>query len=220
MPPTTPIRKPRSSTSKRPKRMLRRDPFADRCFVAMSRTESVLVSAAGDVIVCRCRRSSTPYIPSAPRDSLDPWANLIPCCDADIMTGMEGPWSPVFDNLNVNRQNISESTSQTSEVSTYEWEKMDKQHHITAKGLKGGAMPNPKTSDVKQTRKNNSSKEKQAFEASSQIPDDGSPSILPLPSFDYSHIHDGHNAMVPPRPEDAPVTHPSDGRNKHPSPPF
>jgi hypothetical protein len=122
------------------------------------------------------------------------------------MTGMEGPWSPVFDNLNVNRQNISESTSQTSEVSTYEWEKMDKQHHITAKGLKGGAMPNPKTSDVKQTRKNNSSKEKQAFEASSQIPDDGSPSILPLPSFDYSHIHDGHNDMVPPRPEDAPVT--------------
>lgn len=53
---------------------------------------------------------------------MDPWTNMIPCCDADFIT--EGPWSPVFDSLIVQKQKSAESTA--SEGSTYEWEKLEK----------------------------------------------------------------------------------------------
>ena len=198
---------PKSNAVKRPKRVLQRDPIFDRCGMAMSRAESVLVSTAGDVIVCRCRRSSTPYI-SKTENALDnTWSNLIPCCDGIV----EVPWSPVFEN----QPQISGSMSQASEVSTYEWEKISRQHLITASGLKGGAMPmpmpSPKTSDdVKETtpqketspEKNHSNRITQEEpEAEADADADARTTILPLPSFDYSHIHEGHNDMVP-RPED------------------
>ena len=81
---------PPRKTLKRPKRMLPRDPMADFCSLALSRTESVLVSSSGDVMVCRCRRSSTPYVNqnggAYSELNLDPWENIIPCCAFRLQT--------------------------------------------------------------------------------------------------------------------------------------
>ena len=92
----------------------------------MSRTESIMVSSAGDVIVCRCRRSSTPFIPKKSRDPMDAWNKQFPCCDADLLSSIEGPWSPVLQNLatpTARRKAISSGKTTTSEFSTYTWEK-------------------------------------------------------------------------------------------------
>ena len=176
------------------KRSLRRDSSFDRCSLAMSRTESVLVSASGDVIVCRCRRSSTPYINNFKIDTLDAWTNLMPCCDADCISMGQGdnPWSPVFENLMVKQKNSGEQ-SQASEVSTYEWEKVNNLHLITREGLLGGAMQRP-ARKIKHHKQTVSPKDS----AVGSMDDGYDGGILPLPSFDYSHIHEGHNDMVPP----------------------
>ena len=120
---------PTNNTSGNKRRPLfQSDPLADRCSIALGRTESILVSAAGDVLVCRCRRSSMPYISTERQDPLNPMIlNLIPCCEADCggnFASIEGPWSPVFDSLVVTRQISNAEMSQTSEASVYEWEAM------------------------------------------------------------------------------------------------
>lgn len=215
------------ATLRRPKRMLPRDPISSRCSLAMSRTESVLVSASGDVMVCRCRRSSNPYIDganSARGDSLammDPWSNLIPCCDADLIT--DGPWSPVFDSLTVQKQKSGEST--TSEGSTYEWEKVaPKPQHVLSKPKKSSpsSRSNQRTmilGDVEMKSSSGSIPEAQSpkpehASAPPETQESSSPTyqaptlenmmdfnayyggILPLPSFDYDHIHNGQNDML------------------------
>ena len=125
-PPLTPRKPdiiPKKSRNKVIKRSLRRDDLSQRGSIAMSRTETILVSSSGDVCVCRCRRSSTPYLDIARQDALDAWSNLIPCCDADCisMGQVEGPWSPVFHRLSVEDR----ARNQPSDVSTYEWEEKE-----------------------------------------------------------------------------------------------
>ena len=233
-PPTNPANlKKNTSTSsdgpsgalRRSKRMLPRDQISSRCSIAMSRTESVIVSASGDVMVCRCRRSSTPYIhgPSSSCGAdlalMDPWTNLIPCCDADIIA--EGPWSPVCDSLSVHKQKSGESS--TSEGSMYEWEKTDKPQpqHILSKPTKispssrgsrrtilGNTEILPTSSSGSQSPVASAplDQESQGNSPASSYPPptlqsmmdfnvyDGE--IIPLPSFDYDHIHNGQNDML------------------------
>lgn len=101
-----------------------RSSLASRCSLALSRTESIMVSAAGDVIVCRCRRSSTPYIPAKAGDAVEPWnKQQLPCCDSELLSSIDAPWSPVFQSLTTPRHKaISSSKTTTSEFSTYDWE--------------------------------------------------------------------------------------------------
>lgn len=212
--------------------MLPRDQMSSRCSLAMSRTESVIVSASGDVMVCRCRRSSTPYIHDA-RSSygadlalMDPWSNLMPCCDADLIT--EGPWSPVFESLTVYKQRSGESS--TSEGSMYEWEKLDEapSQHILLKPPMGspssrstrqrsmilGETEMQLTPTAKSRAMETASTEES--QESAPLPQENNPSppyqsptlesmmdfnaydgaILPLPSFDYDHIRNGQNDML------------------------
>ena len=216
------------------------------CSVAMSRTESILVSSAGDVIVCRCRRSSTPFIPPKARDSLDVWDKQFPCCDTELLSNIDGPWSPVLENLPAQDKGqaragsgnqISTTISTTTEISTYEWEQ---NNHVSSSstnnkgvfginGLKGGSLSsdhnetlhdymNADSSAGRRVGKkserssiNDSSKEDRTIEligTESKEEDASSHSstwdnniggdlILSLPSFDYSHIIDGHNDMIP-----------------------
>ncbi|KAG7356740.1 regulator of chromosome condensation RCC1 repeat protein [Nitzschia inconspicua] len=116
--------------------------LASRCSLALSRTESIMVSAAGDVIVCRCRRSSTPYIPTQTRDLVDPYNKQhVPCCDPEILSTIDAPWSPVFHSLTSPKHKTISSSSRTttSEFSTYTWEASNSKkslpnEYILAKG--------------------------------------------------------------------------------------
>jgi alpha-tubulin suppressor-like RCC1 family protein len=151
---------------------------------------------------------------------MDPWSNLMPCCDADLIT--EGPWSPVFDSLTVNKQKSGEST--TSESSMYEWEKLDRpqSQHILSKPAMASpsSRGNRRRSILGDTEIQPSSdvvpKSPVAREAFGEEPQGNPPSppygpptlqammefnaydggILPLPSFDYDHIRNGQNDML------------------------
>lgn len=263
------------------------------CSLAMSRTESIMVSSSGDVIVCRCRRSSAPFIPTQSRDPLEKFDQQFPCCDTDILSVIDGPWSPVFDGLSSSKSSsrkkaLSSSVStsgasssqfpdaasiHTGAVSTYEWEKnganddiskkeIDDAIHVLDKiGLARGSNTK-KTSDPSSVEttgggssnafnmtvnelseethdgktvstpplggeiqdENNlttvtsptgrGTEEQKTADQSDRMDenrigsDDGgstyswentniSEMLLSLPSFDYSHIHNGHNDMVP-----------------------
>jgi alpha-tubulin suppressor-like RCC1 family protein len=212
-PPSPPPRNPASTSNgtnqtkaKSSKRGTRTEDIADRCSVAMSRTESILVSSSGDVIVCRCRKASQPYFSDSKEGGLDGWSTvMMPCCDT------EHPWSPVFDKLKVNQQ----VSGDVSEISTYEWEKAEKMDKfvVTKKGLLGGAMHKPIQSNVTPNSKSQRrqpeeerSKSPQHQDSQSSQPDDSflgnmvvnlqDAGILPIPSFDYSHFSAGHNDMV------------------------
>jgi alpha-tubulin suppressor-like RCC1 family protein len=202
------------------------------CSLAMSRTETILVSASGDVICCRCRRSSTPFLSRTDSEGLEAWT-IMPCCDTDACLDMAGqsdsPWSPVFDKLrNVNagsasdtgkgnkvrstkkqqQQEQQQEVGEDSAMSMYEWEKVDRHnpHIVTRQGLLGGAMAMPtppKQTPIRtppppsQAPSLITTKESASF--TSSLPSDYDGGIMPLPSFDYSHIHEqGHNDMVPP----------------------
>jgi len=258
------------------------------CSLAMSRTESIMVSSSGDVIVCRCRRSSVPFIPTQSRDPLDNFNRSFPCCDTDILSAIDGPWSPVFDGLaSVRKKNpqlssssstsgstalqfLETSSTHTGAVSTYEWEKNgtnndDRKTPVLDKiGLNGGQIKNTGPpvqtasgaarggsggSNEKDQTANNKNKEddqeqddrsvstppvgesdvghadtavrsptgggneeEKTADESDQTDevrsrDEGgstyswenniSEMLLSLPSFDYSHIHNGQNDMVP-----------------------
>ena len=241
-PPTNPARTKAANGSntgvlKRPKRMLPRDPMALRCSLAMSRTESVLVSSSGDVMVCRCRRSSTPYLGGGGSGyysdiaRMDPWTNLIPCCDADFI--VDGPWSPVFNSLtpwspvfnSLTVQKKKSSESAGSEASTYDWESGDRPKlpikppsttpetieasrtkaladsvmdlrpestptapASTRRGIvrESAALPSPVPSPYYQPPTMETLMDFNAYDGE----------ILPLPSFDYDHIHQGQNDML------------------------
>lgn len=209
-------------------------PKINNCSIAMSRTESVMVSSAGDVIVCRCRRSSTPFLPPKARDPLDVWDKQFPCCDTDILSSIDGPWSPttVLQSAGANKygQARTASTSQASiatESSTYEWEKNDSKTLNNVSRVKElrrdpkqdhGPNESTKTESIeKQSIKNGdevshfeknddhiskttvqneeADSSKNSTQQDDNIMSDGL--ILSLPSFDYSHIIDGHNDMIP-----------------------
>jgi len=220
------------------------------CSMAMSRTESILISSAGDVIVCRCRRSSTPFIPPKARDTSNVWDKQFPCCDTEILTSIDGPWSPVLGNLTIEKDGRtrtgvgSESlTSSTTETSTYEWEQNNNLNNssnnnsiIGDSGLKGGSLGSRhidqnlyNSVDTDSTagqsvhvdqkfelgnsnHSQNNSKENRTIEhigTESKEEDDwrshssnfynniADNVMLSLPSFDYSHIINGYNDMVP-----------------------
>ena len=185
--------------------------IAERCSIAMSRTETVLVSSSGDVIVCRCRRSSQPYYGKGRQDALEGWSSVvIPCCDTDCIGGHDTPWSPVFDTLKVTQQ-VSGEISQASEMSTYEWEQKDK-FVFSKRGLLGGAIHSP----IHDVQHGNQQQEEEATVVNDEPKNNGDQpqvpvcddsvednnvdvydgGILPLPSFDYSHFSAGHNDMI------------------------
>ena len=198
------------------------------CSIAMSRTESIMVSSAGDVIVCRCRRSSTPFLQKKVRDSLNVWDRQLPCCDTDILSSIDSPWSPaVLKSVNDNKKgharigSVSQVSSNT-ECSTYEWEKKNnniKTNIIGVKEMNGGsANQDHELSDTETNYISNKRGEEKGHENeddNDEIPGEkngqndslncnstqntsvGDDLILSLPSFDYSHIIDGHNDMVP-----------------------
>ena len=185
--------------------------IAERCSVAMSRTETILVSSSGDVIVCRCRKSSQPYSGQVRQDALEGWSSVvIPCCDTDCIGGNDNPWSPVFDTLKVTQQ-VSGEISQASEMSTYEWEQADK-FVFSKRGLLGGAIHSP-IHDVKHGNQRqeedatvvNNEPKSQGSQSQAPVSDDSADEmnsdiydggILPLPSFDYSHFSAGDNDMI------------------------
>jgi len=209
-------------------------PKMNNCSIAMSRTESVMVSSAGDVIVCRCRRSSTPFLPPKARDPHDVWDKQFPCCDTDILSSIDGPWSPTTilqsATAKKNGRSRTASASQASiatECSTYEWEKNNskrlnnasrvkelrrcpKQDHepndsakiqyVEKRSMKNDDdLSQVKNNDDNNEKKSLQNEEAETLKISTQQEDnfvsDGL--ILSLPSFDYSHIIDGHNDMIP-----------------------
>jgi alpha-tubulin suppressor-like RCC1 family protein len=196
-----------------------------------------MVSSAGDVIVCRCRRSSTPFLPPKARDPLNVWDKQFPCCDTDILSNIDGAWSPtVLQIVNAKKKGRAQNGSATQEsttndeCSTYEWEKNDSNATNSILGAKGAtegsrdpihdqAESHDLGSDQKVENRSNenddnhdvvkkedhTNKETRVKHTEGEIPDH-SPTqeksidndlILSLPSFDYSHIIDGHNDMIP-----------------------
>ena len=207
-------------------------PMINHCSVAMSRTESIMVSSAGDVIVCRCRRSSTPFLPPKARDPLYVWDKQFPCCDTELLSSIDGPWSPsvlqsVTTNNKKGRDGSISQISTTTDFSTYEWEKNN--NHATnnllgVKGLRVGSHNTNQNKELSHCARNQKCDEQSNYMNQSLIttedhtiqitdPEEreeespihnrhldnevGDDFILSLPSFDYSHIIDGHNDMVP-----------------------
>lgn len=200
-----------------------------------------MLSSAGDVIVCRCRRSSTPFLPPKARDSLDVWDKQFPCCDTELLSNIDGPWSPaILENVTAQRNGRARTgsvsqISTTTEFSTYEWEKSNNEsissttnNMLGVKGLKGGSLSSnqhhnqasfdfvtKRKSDKKSNHDNNNNNKKKNTKEDHTIDmigterkqEDSSTHsttwdnnvsddlILSLPSFDYSHIIDGHNDM-------------------------
>jgi len=204
------------------------------CSVAMSRTESVMVSSAGDVIVCRCRRSSTPFLPPKIRGSLNTWDKRFPCCDADLLSSIDPPWSPaVPKNLSQKKKKGRARTGSVSQISTatefstYEWEKSNndaiikpnndvlpkgdslstsnKQMSIdsnigyeTSPGEHNTHHVLSKRKDIAMEPSDPDTRDEESSSLNSVLDGKiGDDLILSLPSFDYSHIKEGHNDMVP-----------------------
>mmetsp|Transcript_25785 Transcript_25785/g.63148 ORF Transcript_25785/g.63148 Transcript_25785/m.63148 type:complete len:780 (+) Transcript_25785:247-2586(+) len=195
IPPISPKKKNKcvTKTSKKVKTL------AESCSIAMSRTESVLVSATGDVMVSRCRRSSTPYLTNVPGIT-EP--NI--CWDSDFgamsdfMSTIDVPWSNKLTNGANNIPRGDESV--TSGVSSYEWEKLDKQ--VMKKKKKNISKSEPKRI-IKDPPAKNAPQESGVELVFSSIPSKNSDQsdtvgIISMPSFDYSHIHEGNNDMIPP----------------------
>ena len=204
--PRNPIhaRKKESKVRKHPSKA---ESLAEKCSLAMSRTESVLVSAAGDVLVCRCRRSSTPYMNTVPADSsticckqefngaigVADFASSIGVPDF-VLQRIEAPWAQLTDDKNTGP---TDERSLNSGVSRYEWEKPEKLHpSIQKKKVQSvGSMDEAEkgievvTAELRDTTLQSSVQEKDS--------ESETPGILPMPSFDYSHIHEGNNDMIP-----------------------
>jgi alpha-tubulin suppressor-like RCC1 family protein len=174
------------------------------CSLAINDTETILVSASGDVLVCRCRESSSPYlrgdvVSRRTKANLRQWWE--PDCDAltnhlgDVVLA-----SPCCGNQRP-------STA-----------------HPMKPGLRGGSrtVVGSVTKDDNNTRKllgdaslRNSSesleekkcdgdhfddeilnKERMGMMVPSLL-DGENEALFPLPSFDYSHFADGGNDMIP-----------------------
>jgi alpha-tubulin suppressor-like RCC1 family protein len=138
----------------------------------------------------------------------------------DIAAQSDSPWSPVFDKLRNgngngsldgdgngnNTGNNKQQHSVADDFSMYEWEKVDhyNPHIVTRQGLLGGAMATPqKQKNIRppspQPSLSPSLTRKDSASFTSSLPSDYDGGIMPLPSFDYSHIHEqGHNDMVTP----------------------
>ena len=144
--------------------------------LASSRSETLLVSAAGDLIACRCRNG--PYPEEQNMDDLSVWQEdlgYIACCECDDMTARMqdsaicGPWKA-------------------------------RPRTPPASGLLGGApaqVASPMAALPKGDR--HPTRTQQAFR-SPPIRDmtfDEDVSIIPIRSFDYSHFTDGGNDMIP-----------------------
>ncbi|CAJ1942612.1 unnamed protein product [Cylindrotheca closterium] len=195
IPPVSPKKnkKPVTKTAKKVKTL------AESCSIAMSRTESVLVSATGDVMVSRCRRSSTPYLTNVAGVS-EP--NICFESDfgamSDFMSTIDVPWSNKLTNGGADNYIPRGDESVASGVSSYEWEKLDKQ--VMRKKNISKSEPkriikdpptktSPKESGVELVFSSMDSKD-------SELSD--TVGIISMPSFDYSHIHEGNNDMIPP----------------------
>lgn len=209
-------------------------PFHQNCSLALSRTESIMVSAAGDVIVCRCRRSSKPFLPAKARDPLNVWDKQFPCCDTEILSNIDGAWSPVvIENVGSRKKGRARtgSVSQIStstDFSTYEWEKTNidtiNNNATTGMGEKVLKRSSAITTNIDQRKSDSTNsdehinKNDSIFENNDcamemavahtepKVPlphryrDENTADddlILSLPSFDYSHIIEGHNDMIP-----------------------
>jgi alpha-tubulin suppressor-like RCC1 family protein len=94
---------------------------------------------------------------------MDVWNKQFSCCDTDMLSSIEGPWSPVLQNLATPRRKaISSGKTTASEVSTFEWETNSNQLDIKklVLGKTGSAAPNgsssavSKASDLSQQDKN------------------------------------------------------------------
>ncbi|KAL3942574.1 MAG: hypothetical protein SGBAC_003244 [Bacillariaceae sp.] len=172
--------------------------LAESCSIAMSRTESVLVSAAGDVMVSRCRRSSTPYLSDVAGVS-EPticWESDFGAM-SDFMSTIDIPWSNKLTNGTENTPRGDESVA--SGVSSYEWEKLDKQVMQKKNISKSEPKRVVKDPPTKNSPQGESGVELVFSSMSSKDPNQGDTvGIISMPSFDYSHIHEGNNDMIPP----------------------
>jgi alpha-tubulin suppressor-like RCC1 family protein len=200
MPPSIPMRKNKGAPRKTSKKTYRREFLAENCSLAMSRTESVLVSASGDVMVCRCRRSSTPYLNSLQRGTQP---NKSDCTTtigvSDFISTIDIPWS---NHLTDGRAPAGDA-SVYSGVSTYEWEKTPGDKHLMGKKNISKTEPVRMSMDAPE-RGTSSPKESGVELLLSNLPAHHSNlsdavGIISMPSFDYSHIHAGNNDMIPPR---------------------
>lgn len=202
MPPSIPLYTTNKSVPCRNylKQTDRREILAESCSLAMSRTESVLVSATGDVMVCRCRRSSTPYLDSVQRGTKQ---NKSDCTStigvSDFISTIDVPWSHHLMDGRV----PAGDASVMSGVSTYEWEKSPSDRHVMGKQSAKKSEPVRMSVDAPE-RGASSPKESGVELLLSHMPAQNSNlsdavGIISMPSFDYSHIHAGNNDMIPPR---------------------
>jgi len=228
-----PLRERKSAQSRQGRHLLRNDEkrqMKHNCSIAMSRTESIMVSSAGDVIVCRCRRSSTPFLQKKAMAPMNVWDRQLPCCDTDILSSIDSPWSPaVLQNVNDSKNGHTRigsvsHVSTNTECSTYEWEKKHNNFNSNIIGvterkegsvgtnqgqelsdLERNYVPDKRSNEeVYEKEDSNAERTGKAYREKESLNrnttkniDIGDDLILSLPSFDYSHIIDGHNDMVP-----------------------
>jgi hypothetical protein len=155
---------------------------------------------------------------------MDPWTNAIPCCDADFI--VEGPWSSVYDSLSVQNKKSAESaaseesTYEWEVIETVKPNVLSKPKQNKLPSPKNTNANQPRPTDAEPPRSSDespASPESKTIETNSKDeppPPQPSPyyqpptveslmdfnaydgEILPLPSFDYDHIHQGHNDML------------------------
>lgn len=154
-------------------------------------------------MVSRCRRSSTPYLTNVPGVSQP---NM--CWESDFsamsgfMSTIDVPWTNNLMNGDHHIPRGDESVA--SGVSSYEWEKLEKQQVVKKKKNISVTEPmrTPKQTPLPKNNNNNNSPQESGVELvfSSMPSKDSSASdgIISMPSFDYSHIHEGNNDMIPP----------------------
>lgn len=183
--------------------------------VALSKEETILLSGAGDVLICRSKETMPRA--AAPPKWQDEFALL--CCDAqcdDLTRQIEEssmmctPWA-VAGNGRVSGQQtegnerrpgkgglLGGSPAQIAPHIPKQYDPLQLQHSMVAGDLqlKGGSEGDEADSD--DDKESLKQKAQKAF-CSPPLPDTGfdEESIVPMRSFDYSHFAEGGNDMVP-----------------------
>jgi alpha-tubulin suppressor-like RCC1 family protein len=199
IPPRVPLKEKQKRKQKKKIPSLAKD-----CSLAMSRTESVLVSASGDVMVCRCRRSSTPYLDSHPGPDSTPI-----CCEpdfssaigvSDFISTIDIPWS---NRLPDKAADPSCEASIFSGVSSYEWEKplQEKDKHMLGK-IHSKSEPERISVDPPEVGFAMEAGVELLLPSVKNVGDtsnDEDMGIIAMPSFDYTHMDTGGNDMIAPK---------------------
>lgn len=184
----------------RPSRPKTRHSTPTRGSVAVSQEESFLVSANGDVLVCRGREFAKIFGKEV--GSLDNAA--LRWCEMECAFPMPleestlcNPWIPT---AGINFQNYGAKLNITENTS-YKYSLRSSHFGLEQQGLKGGGGTDIAGGvTTLADGRDNGHQNQPYFPNESDIPDIDDDRVLSLPSFDYSHFRNGGNDMFPSSP--------------------